>query len=241
MLKINNLTKKFGDFTAVKNVSLQLEEGELFSIIGPNGSGKTTIIKNILGLLRPTEGDVLVGGKSVKENPKETKSKIGYIPDEPKIWSHITGEEFLHFSGSLYGVSKEEIKSKIPDLLSKFNLNGIEKKYFENYSRGNKQKFTILAALLHDPDLILVDEPIAGLDPQAAEIAMDLLNKFISDGGSVFMATHTLPVAQRHSSRVGVLHKGELAEVGSIDELRGKMDDKEASLLEIYHHFSKND
>ena len=241
MLEIKNLTKKFGDFTAVKDVSLKLEDGELFSIIGPNGSGKTTIIKNILGLLRPTEGDVLVNGQSVKDNPQETKSKIGYIADEPKIWSHITGKEFLHFSGSLYGVSKEEIEAKIPDLLSKFNLDGIEEKYFENYSRGNKQKFTILASLLHDPDLILVDEPIVGLDPQAGEVAMDLLNEFVSDGGSVFMATHTLPVAERHSSRVGVLHKGELAEVGSIDELRNKMGDQGASLLEIYHHFSKND
>ncbi len=241
MLEIENLTKKFGDFTAVNNVSLQLEEGELFSIIGPNGSGKTTIIKNILGLLRPTEGDVLVGGKSVKDNPKETKAKIGYIPDEPKIWSCITGEEFLYFSGKLYGVSEEEIESRIPDLLSKFSLSGIEKKYFENYSRGNKQKFTILATLLHGPELILVDEPIVGLDPQSAEVAMDLLSKFVSDGGSVFMATHTLPVAQEYSSRVGVLHKGELVEVGSIDGLRDKMGDKEASLLEIYHHFSKND
>ena len=241
MIEIKNLTKKFGDFTAVKDINLKLEEGELFSIIGPNGSGKTTIIKNILGLLRPTEGDILVDGISVKENPKETKSKIGYIPDEPKIWSHITGEEFLKFSGSLYEAPKEKVEKKIPELLSYFNLEGIEKKYFENYSRGNKQKFTILAALLHDPDLILVDEPIVGLDPEAAEVAMKLLTDFVSNGGTVFMATHTLPVAEKHSSRVGVLHKGELCEVGELEDLRKNMGQSEASLLEIYHHFSKND
>ena len=238
MIEIKNLTKKFGDFTAVENVSLQMEKGEFFSIIGPNGSGKTTIIKNILGLLHPTEGDVLINGISVKEEPKETKSRIGYIPDEPKIWSHITGREFLQFSGSLYGVEEGEIEEKIPALLDEFNLDGIEDKYYQNYSRGNKQKFSILAALLHDPDLILVDEPIVGLDPKAAEKAMDLLNQFVSKGGSVFMATHTLPVAEKHSSRVGVLTKGRLAEVGSVDELRDRMENQEASLLEIYHHFS---
>ena len=238
MIKIKNLTKKFGDFTAVRNINLTVEEGEFFSVIGPNGSGKTTIIKNILGLLHPTEGDILIDGVSVKEEPKKTKSKIGYIPDEPKIWNHITGREFLQFSGKLYGLSSEEIKEKVPALLDEFSLSGIEERYFENYSRGNKQKFSILAALLHDPDLILVDEPIVGLDPKAAEKAMTLLNNFVVEGGSVFMATHTLPVAQEHSTRVGVLTKGELAKVGSIDKLREEMENKQASLLEIYHHFS---
>lgn len=241
MIEIKNLTKKFGDFTAVESINLKLEEGELFSIIGPNGSGKTTIIKNILGLLHPTEGDILIDRISVKKKPKITKSKIGYIPDEPKIWSHITGEEFLRFSGSLYGVSEKDIEERIPKLLSKFDLEGIEKRYFENYSRGNKQKFTILAALLHKPDLILVDEPIVGLDPKASEIAMNLLNDFVKKGGTVFMATHTLPVAQEHSSRVGILHKGNLCEVGGMDELRKKMNKENASLLEIYHYFSQND
>ncbi|MGM0438848.1 MAG: ABC transporter ATP-binding protein [Patescibacteria group bacterium] len=241
MLEIKKLTKKFGNFTAVEDVNLEVKEGEFFSIIGPNGSGKTTIIKNILGLLHPTRGDVLVGNESVNKNPQLTKRKIGYIPDEPKIWSHITGEEFLYFSGSLYGMSKKEIQEKVPKLLNYFNLKSIEKKYFENYSRGNKQKFSILSALLHEPDLILVDEPIVGLDPESAEIAMKLLSDFASEGGSIFMATHTLPVAQEYSSRVGVLHKGKLVETGSVDELRKKMNNEKASLLEIYHYFSKND
>ncbi len=240
MLKIKNLTKKFGNFTAVKNINLEVKRGEFFSIIGPNGSGKTTIIKNILGLLHPTKGDILIDENSVKEAPALTKAKIGYIPDEPKIWSHITGEEFLEFSGTLYGLSESEIKSKLPELLSHFELKGIEKKYYENYSRGNKQKFTILAALMHEPDLILVDEPIVGLDPQSAETAMRLLSDFVEKGGSIFMATHTLPVAEKHSSRVGVLHEGKLVETGSIEEMRSKMNNENASLLQIYHHFSSN-
>ncbi len=241
MLKIKKLTKKFEDLTAVKEVDLEVERGEFFSIIGPNGSGKTTIIKCILGLLHPTEGDILLENKSIISNPKETKAKIGYIPDEPKIWSHITGEEFLYFSGALYGMDKQKIKEKVPELLKHFNLEGIERKYYENYSRGNKQKFTILAALLHKPDLILVDEPIVGLDPEAAKTAMRLLSNFVNKGGSIFMATHTLPVAEKHSTRVGVLHRGVLKETGSINQLREKMSHPEASLLEIYNHFSKNE
>jgi ABC-2 type transport system ATP-binding protein len=239
MLKIKKLTKKFGEFTAVKDINLEVGDGEFFSVIGPNGSGKTTIIKNILGLLHPTEGDILIDGISIKKNPKKAKSKIGYIPDEPKIWNYITGEEFLLFSGALYGMKEENIKAKIPELVSLFNLEKISKKYFENYSRGNKQKFTILAALLHNPKLILIDEPIVGLDPDSAQTAMSLFSKFVKEGGTIFMATHTLPVAEKHSSKVGVLHKGKLVKSGEIKNLRKSMKDENASLLDIYHYFSK--
>ncbi len=239
MLEINKLTKRFGDLTAVNDVGLKVSKGEFFSIIGPNGSGKTTIIKTIAGLLHPTSGEILIGGKSIKNQPREAKMKIGYIPDEPKIWSHITGEEFLYFSGALYGISQEEVKARIPGLLSHFDLKGVEKNYFENYSRGNKQKFTMLAALMHDPELILVDEPIVGLDPDSAEIAMKLLSDFTKKGGSVFLATHTLPVVEAHSDRIGILHEGSLKKVGSMEDLRKEMSRSDASILDIYHNFSR--
>lgn len=240
MLKIKKLTKKFGDLTAIKDINLEIKKGEFFTLIGPNGSGKTTMIKNILGLIHPSSGDVLINNKSIKKDPLEAKKKMGYIPDEPKIWSHITGEEFLYFSGALYDMKKEVVKEKIPKLLANFDLKGVEKNYFENYSRGNKQKFTILAALLHEPDLILVDEPIVGLDPQSAETAMRLLTDFTKSGGTVFMTTHTLAVAEKHSSKVGILYQGLLSETGSIKELRDKAGDKNASLLKLYFNFSKN-
>ncbi len=240
MLEIKNLSKKFSDFMAVKDVSLKLEKGEFFSLIGPNGSGKTTIIKNILGLLHPSSGDVLIEGKSIKSSALKAKALMGYIPDEPRIWTHITGEEFLYFSGALYGMKKEEIAKKIPNLLNHFSLEGIAKKYFENYSRGNKQKFVILAALLHNPKLILIDEPIVGLDPKSAKTAMDLMSNFCKEGGTVFMTTHTLQVAQKYSSRIGVLHEGRIIAVDNLEGLRERVGNKEASLSEIYFNFTKN-
>lgn len=241
MLKIKNLHKDFSGFTAVKDVNLTINSGEFFSLIGPNGSGKTTIIKNILGLLRPSSGDALIEGKSIRKSPLKAKQKMAYIPDEPNIWSHITGEEFLYFSGALYGMKEEEISKKIPQLLDNFSLQGIEKKYFENYSRGNKQKFTILSALLHNPKLILVDEPIVGLDPQSAEIAMKLFTKFVKSGGTIFMTTHTLEVAQKYSSLIGVLYQGKLITVDTLKNLRNKINNSEASLSEIYFNLTKHE
>ncbi|MFT4326912.1 MAG: ABC transporter ATP-binding protein [Candidatus Woesearchaeota archaeon] len=241
MLKIQNLTKKFGSFVAVKDINLEIKKGEFCSIIGPNGSGKTTIIKNVLGLLKPTEGDVIVDGASILKDPIKAKQAMGYIPDEPKIWNHITGEEYLYFSGILYGMKRESIKAEIPKLLSYFNLDGIEKEYFDNYSRGNRQKFTILAALLHRPSLILVDEPIVGLDPSSADIAMELLLDFTKSGGTVFMSTHTLSVAEKYSSKIALLHKGAIKDVGSLADLRKKFKKKDASLLEIYYKAIEDD
>jgi ABC-2 type transport system ATP-binding protein len=240
MLEIKNLNKKFADFLAVKDLNLKINEGEFFSLIGPNGSGKTTIIKNILGLLKPSSGDILINGKSIKDSPIEAKAQMSYIPDEPKIWNHITGEEFLYFSGALYGMKKDDISKKIPELLNHFDLKGIEKKYFENYSRGNKQKFTILAALLHNPKLILVDEPIVGLDPESAETALNLLYKFSKNGGTVFMTTHTLAVAQKYSSKIGILHEGQLITTDTLENLRKEINNDNASLSEIYFNFTKH-
>ncbi len=237
MLKINNLTKKFGAFTAVSKVSLEIKEGEFFVLIGPNGSGKTTIIKNILGLLRPTEGDITINEKSIQKEPILAKKEMGYIPDEPNIWSYITGKEFIYFSGALYGMSKEEVDSKIDKLLSHFKLGGIENNYFENYSRGNKQKFVILSALLHEPKLILVDELLVGLDPQSAKKAMDLLKDFTKRGGSVLMTTHTLSVAQKHASQIGILKSGELVANDTISNLRKNIKKSRGSLTDIYYHY----
>jgi len=220
MLKIKNLTKKFGNNPAVKDVSLEIKPGEIFSLIGPNGSGKTTIVKIIAGLLQPTAGLVTIGGFNITKEPVKAKALIGYIPDEPAIWSAMTGEEFLHLTGALYGMSEAERNRKLPELMAIFSLAGLAKGYFEEYSRGNKQKFAILAALLHQPKLLLIDEPIVGLDPLSAEIAKMQFVKFCRDGGAILLVTHTLAVAEEIANRIGVLKQGRLVAVGSLTQLR---------------------
>lgn len=222
MLKVKNLTKKFNKIEAVKDVSFEVKSGEIFALIGPNGSGKTTIIKTIAGLLKPTNGAVLVDSHDVTKEPQAAKQVIGYIPDEPSIWSRMTGEEFLHFSGALYNVEEKKRESKIPELMKIFDLAEIEKSYFEDYSRGNKQKFTILAALLHNPKLLLIDEPIVGLDPTSAETAKSKFSEYARNGGAVLVVTHTLPVAEEIADRIGVLDKGKLTAIGSFSELKQK-------------------
>ncbi len=222
MLEIKNLTKKFGNNQAVKDVSFEIKPGEIFSLIGPNGSGKTTIVKIIAGLLQPTAGKVTVGGFDITKEPVKAKALIGYIPDEPTVWSAMTGEEFLHLTGALYGMSEVERNRKLPELLAIFKLEQMGQGYFEEYSRGNKQKFAILAALLHQPKLLLIDEPIVGLDPASAEIAKLQFVKFCRDGGAILLVTHTLAVAEEIAQRIGILKQGKLTVAGSLDELRGR-------------------
>jgi ABC-2 type transport system ATP-binding protein len=235
MLKITNLTKKFGANTAVNNVSFSVRAGEIFALIGPNGSGKTTIIKIIAGLLQSTKGEVKVNGFDVGREATKAKAQIGYIPDEPSIWPAMTGGEFLNFIGALYGLEEKVREQKIPEMLATFNLGNIAQEYFEDYSRGNKQKFSILAALLHKPKLLLIDEPIVGLDPASAVIAKQKFTEFAQSGGAILMATHTLPVAQEIAHQIGVLTEGRLMAVGSFADLIRKANLKEgASFDDIY-------
>lgn len=235
MLSVHNLTKSFGDNIAVNGVTFEIKKGEIFSLIGPNSSGKTTIVKSIVGLLRPTHGSIHVDGSDITKKPEETKAKIGYIPDEPSIWQYMTGEEFLYFTQALFDIDEITRVKTLPDLLSTFNLNGLEKGYFEDYSRGNKQKFSILAAMSHSPKLLLVDEPIVGLDPNGAEIAKKLFVDYAKAGGSVLLVTHTLTVAEEISHRIGILKNGELVAVGTLEQLRERAGlDTTATLDAVY-------
>ena len=240
MLSIKNLTKQFGTKTAVDAVSFEVKPGEIYVLIGPNGSGKTTTIKVIAGLLRPTSGVVMVNDVDVTKEPVKAKLVLGYIPDEPSIWSGMTGEEFLHFSGSLYGMERLAREAKIKSLLTDFNLEGIEQDYFENYSRGNKQKFTIIAALMHSPKLLLVDEPIVGLDPTSAETAKEKFAAFAAAGGAILLATHTLSFAEKIANRIGVLEYGKLLASGTVAELKAQAHlQTHASLEDVYHAITK--
>lgn len=241
MLKIDKFSKKYSDKLAVENLSLEVKDGELVCLIGPNGSGKTTLIKSIVGLIQPTSGSISVNNFDVVKNPMQSKSMVGYIPDEPTVWQGLTGEEFLHFVGSLFGMDSEKRKAQIPELLKIFELSGMEKEYFEDYSRGGKQKFAILSALLHDPKLVLIDEPLVGLDPDSAETAKKLFSDLAKiQKKSVLLVTHTLAVAQEIADRIGLLYKGKLVALGTMPELRKQAGLTEtASLLDVYHKFTR--
>ncbi|MEA3449434.1 MAG: ABC transporter ATP-binding protein [Patescibacteria group bacterium] len=235
MLKVKNLKKTFGAVTAVDNVSFNINAGEIYSLIGPNGSGKTTIVKIIAGLLQASQGEVEIGHNNINTKTEEAKSITGYIPDDPVIWPNLSGEEYLDFTGALYNIDEIERQKRIQELLGLFNLKGVEKSYFQDYSRGNKQKFTIMSALLHRPKLLLIDEPIVGLDPVSAELMQAELKKFANAGGAVLLVTHTLDVAKKISNRIGILKKGRLITSGSYHDLanEAKTNDNE-NLNNIY-------
>ena len=220
MLNVHNLTKQFGNTKAVNGVSFHINKGEIFSLIGPNSSGKTTIVKSIIGLLQVTHGSITVDGIDIAKHAEDAKAKIGYIPDEPSVWPYMSGEEFLLFTQALFGIDEKARVKALPHLLETFNLTGVEKQYFEEYSRGNKQKFSILAATSHHPKLLLVDEPIVGLDPTGAEIAKKLFVDYAAAGGAVLLVTHTLPVAEEISHRIGFLKNGSFIASGTLAELR---------------------
>ena len=235
MLVVKNLVKSFGTNHAVNDVSFTINKGEIFTLIGPNSSGKTTIVKSIIGLLAPTSGSITVGKYDVTKNHQEAKSLIGYIPDEPAIWQYMTGEEFIFFTQALFGIPEKDRLASLSSLLHTFGLEGIEKQYFEDYSRGNKQKFSIIASLSHKPALLVIDEPIVGLDPTGAEIAKKLFVEHAKNGGAVLLVTHTLSVAAQISDRIGFLKNGTLIAVGTIPELQMKAGlGTDATLEDIY-------
>jgi len=234
-LQISSLVKKFGNKIAVNNVSLQINSGEVYCLIGPNGSGKTTIVKNVTGLLHPSAGTIRIGDFDTERDAFKAKSLIGYIPDEPTAWSAITGEEFLHIIGALYSMPEKERASKITELLPIFQLESISKEYFEDYSRGNKQKFSILAALMHNPQLLVIDEPIVGLDPISAETAKKLFADFAKKGGMVLMVTHTLAVAEQIADRIGFIEGGKLLISGTMADLRTKANATAGASLETVY------
>lgn len=220
MLQIKNISKKYEKTLALDQVSLEVKPGEIYALIGPNGSGKTTLIKIIAGLVKATAGTATVGGQDIETRAEAAKALIGYMPDEPAIWSAMTGEEFLKLTGALYKMKPAERDAAIPGLLALFQLDQIKNDYFEEYSRGNKQKFSLLAALLHQPKLLLIDEPIVGLDPVSAQVAKDRFVAFARAGGAVLLVTHTLAVAESIADHIGFLKNGKLIKEGSLMELK---------------------
>lgn len=210
MLKLTNLTKKFGNFTAVNNINLEINAGDFFGFLGQNGAGKTTTIKMITGLYAPTEGTVHIGGFDIQKNNIEAKRLIGYIPDQPFLYEKLTGKEFLYFCGGLYKIEKNNLRNKIDETIDQLKIEQWINKRTEEYSQGMKQRIAIASALLHDPLLLVVDEPMVGLDPQSALVVKNVLKEKSSQGVAIFMSTHSLNVAEEVCSRIGIIKDGQM-------------------------------
>jgi len=236
MLHVSNISKQFGAHQVLDDISLSVPDGSICALIGPNGSGKTTLTKIIAGLLQPTAGTVTIAGADIVRDPITAKAQLGYIPDNPEAWGKMTGRELLHFVGALYGMTPAARAQRIEELLPIFALTDIADRDFEQYSRGNRQKFSILTALLHEPKLLLIDEPIVGLDPESVSILEHLLVDFAAKGGSVLITTHTLLVAEHIADRVGILAHGSLLAADTVDVVRAQAEKgPDASLSQVYH------
>lgn len=210
MLELKKLTKKFGDFIAVEDLNLQVNAGDFFGFLGQNGAGKTTTIKMITGLYAPTSGTIQINNFDIQKEPIKAKSLIGYIPDQPFIYEKLTGREFLYFSGGLYAIPKTELKIKIDKTIERLKIGEWVDKRTEEYSQGMKQRIAIASSLLHDPKLLVVDEPMVGLDPQSAVIVKNVLKEIAESGSAVFMSTHSLNVAEEICTRIGIIKDGKL-------------------------------
>ena len=234
-----NLVKKFGDKIAVQDVNFQVNNGEIFGFLGPNGAGKTTTIKMIVGLLQPTSGEVRVAGYDVQSQPQLAKSACGYVPDEPNLYPKLTARELLQFVGSLYRIDRAQVNRRSEELFKLFGLMEACDDTVDSYSHGMQQKTSLAAALLHDPRVLVLDEPTVGLDPKSARLIKDILRQFAERGSAIFLSTHILEIAERMCDRIGIIHKGHLIAVGTMDELRSSagqstLDSEERSLEDIF-------
>jgi len=220
MIKLINLTKNYGKLTAVNGINIEVAQGEVFGFLGPNGAGKTTSIKIMAGLLQPTSGSALIGGYDVQQEPLKAKFITGFIPDRPFLYEKLTAAEFMHFVAKLYGMN--DPKTRISELLGLFGLNEWADELVENFSHGMKQRLVMASSLLHRPQVLVVDEPMVGLDPRGARLVKDIFKDLASNGVTIFMSTHTLEIVEQMCTRVAIIHKGDIIAQGSVEDL-GRM------------------
>ncbi len=220
MIELSHIVKKFGDLVAVNDLTLTVSRGEFFAVLGPNAAGKTTTLKILCGLIKPNSGRTLVAGFDVQSHPLEVRRRLAYVPDFPFLYDKLTPWEFFRFTGQLFQMTEERLQAEARDLVARFNLEPYLNKPIEGLSHGTRQRVAIASALLHDPQVFVIDEPMVGLDPHHSRVVKDLLKRRSQAGMTVFLSTHQLSVAEEMADRIGIMHQGRLIAVGSADQLR---------------------
>ncbi len=234
MIRLQGLTKRYGRFTAVNGIDLHVRKGEVFGFLGPNGAGKTTTIKMICGLMNPSAGSIVIDGIDALARPTEAKRVTGFIPDRPYLYEKLTGDEFLDFIGGIYEVPPRARRRRADDLLEFFQLTEFRGELIEGYSHGMKQRLTLSAALLPRPPLLVVDEPMVGLDPGGARMVKEVFRRKADEGETVFLSTHTLEVAEEVCDRIAIIRDGSIVALGTMGELRAQQRDGSANLESIF-------
>lgn len=232
MLKIEHLTKKYGDFKAVDDLSLHIAPGEIYGFIGHNGAGKTTTLKSVVGIIQFDNGEIYIDGTSITADPIKCKKEIAYIPDNPDIYEFMTGIKYLNFVADIFGVSAADRQEKIRKYAEIFELSSDLAQPISTYSHGMKQKLAIISAWIHSPKLIIMDEPFVGLDPKAAHLLKGMMREICDNGGAIFFSTHVLEVAEKLCDKIAIIKEGKLVRSGTMEEVKGD-DSLEAVFLEL--------
>jgi ABC-2 type transport system ATP-binding protein len=232
-IQLSGMRKCYGRKVAVQSLTLTVPRGELFAFLGPNGAGKTTTIKTIVGLLQPDAGEVHVCGHHIGSNGLAAKAQLAYVPDQPFLYEKLTGREFLYFVAEMYGLSTERRDRILATLIPRLDVAEFLDRLTESYSHGMKQKVVLAAALLHEPAVLVIDEPMVGLDPRSIRTVKSLFVEHTRNGGTVFMSTHTLDIAEAVADRIGIIHRGQLIALGTLEELRRRAE-REQSLEAIF-------
>ena len=238
-IELREVVKAYGSKVAVRGISLEVRKGEIFAFLGPNGAGKTTTIKLIAGLLHADDGSVRVCGHAVGENGLAAKACLAYVPDQPFLYEKLTGREYLEFVRQMYRVGKDVAAERVASLAARLDMSSFLDRLSEGYSHGMKQRVVLAGALLHDPDVLVIDEPMVGLDPRTVRTVKDLFLERTARGKTIFMSTHTLEVAEAVAHRIGIIHNGNLVRVGTFEELQSEAS-KQQSLEDIFLHLTED-
>jgi ABC-2 type transport system ATP-binding protein len=241
LIELEALTKRYGDFVAVDRLSASIPAGTIFGLLGPNGAGKTTTLRMIAGILEPDSGRVIIAGRDMAEEPMATRALLGFVPDRPFVYEKLTGAELLRFSAGLYGMQGETVERRIDELLELWDLGPWRDQLIESYSHGMRQKLILSSAFVHGPEVLVIDEPLVGLDPKSARLLKDLLRTYADRGGTVLVSTHTLELAEVLCDQLAIIDGGRIAVSGSLNDLQRAAESRDARLEQLFLRITRGE